>query len=293
MEFSGIAKTDVGQRRTGNEDSFCLAPELNLFVVCDGMGGHAAGEVASRLAVDTIYEAMQKYLAGEDVPLAGEARPDCSRPSNFLLSSIQMANKAIYEKAQGHPDYAGMGTTIVAVLGTDDRMALAHVGDSRIYRVRDGKIAQLTRDHSVIQMQLDRGIITPEEAAESQYRHMITRALGLKDSVEIDLVEEPAAAGDLLLLCSDGLSDLVEAKEMLAKVAGNPGHLAAACQALVDLANERGGVDNITAMLVEVHARGHEKPRQVPPGLEKTTEIRPKPARRRGFFGWLADLWGR
>ena len=293
MEFSGSAKTDVGRRRTGNEDSFCLAPELNLFVVCDGMGGHAAGEVASRLAVDTIHESMQKYLAGENVPLVGEPRQDCSPPSNFLLSSIQMANKAIYEKAQSHPDYAGMGTTIVAVLGIGDRLALTHVGDSRIYRVRDGKIAQVTKDHSVVQMQLDRGIITPEEAAESQYRHMITRALGLKAVVEIDLVEESAAEGDLLLLCSDGLSDLVAAQEMLGKITANSAQLGAACQALVNLANERGGVDNITTMLVEVRAPEKEKARKPPTRLEDTAEIRPKkPARRRGFFGWLADLFG-
>ena len=212
--------------------------------------------------------------------------------SNFLLSSIQSANKAIYDKAQGHPDYAGMGTTIVAVLGIGDRLALAHVGDSRIYRVRDGKIAQVTKDHSVIQMQLDRGIITPEEAADSQYRHMITRALGLKDSVEIDLVEEPAAAGDLLLLCSDGLSDLVDAQEMLGKITVNSGKLGAACQALVDLANERGGVDNITTMLVEVHAADKAKARKPTPRLDETAEIRSKSARRRGFFGWLADFLG-
>ncbi len=292
MEFSGSAKTDVGRRRTGNEDSFCLAQELKLFVVCDGMGGHAAGEVASRLAADTIHESMQKYLAGESLPLVGESRPDCSQPSNFLLSSIQMANKAIFDKAQSHPDYAGMGTTVVAALGLGDKVALAHVGDSRIYRIRDGKIAQVTKDHSVVQMQLDRGIITPEEAAESQYRHMITRALGLKDIVEIDLMEEEALAGDLLLLCSDGLSDLVEPGEILAKVTVNTGQLGAACQALVDLANDRGGVDNVTTMLVEIQAPNKAPVRTPPPRIAETAEIRSKPARRRGFFGWLADFFG-
>jgi protein phosphatase len=256
------------------------------------MGGHAAGEVASRLAVETIHDAMAQYLSGKETSLHVEPRADCSQPSNFLLSSIQKANKAIYDKAQSHPDYAGMGTTVVAALGMDDRIALAHVGDSRIYRVRDGRISQVTKDHSVVQMQLDRGIITTEEAAESQYRHMITRALGLKDAVEIDLAEEPALDGDILLLCSDGLSDLVEDQEMLAKIAGHPDRPDAACQALIDLANERGGVDNITVMLVEARSPNAAKARRTPPPMAKTAEIRSKAAARRGFFGWLADLFG-
>jgi protein phosphatase len=292
MEFSASAKSDVGRRRTGNEDSFCLARELNLFVVCDGMGGHAAGEVASRLAVDTIHDAMQKYQADGDLPLVGDPQPEQSRQANCLLSSIRMANRAIYDMAQGRADYAGMGTTIVAVMGLGDRMAMAHVGDSRIYRVRDGKIAQVSKDHSVVQMQLDRGIITPEEAADSQYRHMITRALGLKDSVEIDLAEEPAAVGDILLLCSDGLSDLVTAEEMLEAVTGNAGGLEAACQALVDLANEKGGVDNITAMLVEVRADSDQTQKIETPRAGERTEVRAKAKPRRGFFGWLADFFG-
>lgn len=291
MEFFGSAKTDVGRRRTGNEDSFCLAPSLNLFVVCDGMGGHAAGEVASRLAVDTIQEYMAKYAAGEGIPLIGEPQVDCSASSNFLLSSIRMANRAIYEAAKGRAEYQGMGTTLVAVLGIDGRAALAHVGDSRIYRLRDGAIAQLSRDHSVVQMQIDRGIITAEEAAESQYRHMITRALGLKDSVEIDLVEEPTRPGDVFLLCSDGLSDLVDDEEMLAVVTGHAGNLEGACQALVDLANRKGGDDNITTMLVEVRAAA-KTPQAPPRPAVEDTAIRVKSEGRRGFFGWLADLFG-
>ncbi|MFA5026421.1 MAG: Stp1/IreP family PP2C-type Ser/Thr phosphatase [Candidatus Methylomirabilota bacterium] len=292
MEFVGSAKSDVGRRRTGNEDSFCLAPELKLFVVCDGMGGHAAGEVASRLAVETIHEFMDKYLAGEDLPLIGEPRADCARSSNFLLSSIRMANKAIFDAAQGRAEYQGMGTTLVAVLGLGSQAALAHVGDSRIYRVRNGEIAQVSKDHSVVQMQLDRGVITRADAAESQYRHMITRALGLKDAVEIDLVEEPALAGDVYLLCSDGLSDLVDDEEMLAVVAGNAGQLDAACQALVDLANQKGGDDNITVMLVGVRPDGGQTSRPEAKRPEGQTELRARPGRRRGFFGWLADLFG-
>lgn len=292
MEFSGAAKTDVGRRRTGNEDSFCLAPELGLFVVCDGMGGHAAGEVASRLAVETIHELVRQYQGGENIPLVGEPPPDSAQESHYLLSGIRMANRAIYDAAQGRAEYTGMGTTVVAVLALGERVALAHVGDSRIYRIRSGQIAQLSRDHSVVQMQLDKGIISSAEAVDSQYRHMITRALGLKESVEIDLVEEPAAAGDLFLLCSDGLTDLVRDPEILAAVREADGNLEAACQALVDLANAKGGEDNITALLVRA-GTGTGGPGRPDRPVGDDTAVRPaQPQSRRGFFGRLRDLLG-
>jgi len=254
MEYAAAARTDVGRKRQGNEDSLCVAPDLGLYVVADGMGGHAAGEVASRLAVDTIRECMQKYLGGADLAIQGQPIATCSREATFLLSSIQVANRMIFDAAQGRREYRGMGTTLVSVLAVNNNVALAHVGDSRIYRIRDDRIVQLSRDHSVVQQQVDRGILSAEEAHESQYRHLITRALGLKESVEVDLTEEPVLPGDILLLCSDGLSDLLEDEEILAIVKEHADDLEKACQALVDRANYKGGDDNITAVLIEARA---------------------------------------
>jgi protein phosphatase len=254
MRYSAAAKSDVGRKRQGNEDSFCLAPELGLFIVADGMGGHAAGEVASRLAADTIQEWVVRYLSGSDAALVGKPEPTCSREANVLLSSIRLANRIIYDAAQGRREYAGMGTTVASILAVNDRVALAHVGDSRIYRLRGEQIVQLSRDHSLVQRQVDYGIISSEEAQESKYRHLITRALGVKESVEVELAEQPVLPGDLLLLCSDGLSDLLEDEEMLRIVREHADDLEKACQALVDRANYKGGDDNITALLIQAQA---------------------------------------
>jgi protein phosphatase len=254
MEYAAAAKSDVGRKRQGNEDSYCMAPEIGLYVVADGMGGHAAGEVASRLAVETIRECMQQYLGGAGLAVAGEATTVGSREANFLMSSIRLANQKIYDTARGRREYRGMGTTLVSVLAGNNRVALAHVGDSRIYRIRDAQIVQLSRDHSVVQQQVERGILSPAEAHESQYRHLITRALGLQEAVEVDLTEETVLPGDILLLCSDGLSDLLEDEEILAIVREQAGDLGKTCQDLVDRANYKGGDDNITALLIQARA---------------------------------------
>jgi protein phosphatase len=253
VQYLAAALTDVGRKRSGNEDSFCVAPDLGLFVVADGMGGHAAGEVASRLAVTTIQEAMTRYHDGTAVELVGPPASGLSAAANQLLSSIRLANEAIFDAATSRSDYEGMGTTVVAALGRGDTVTLAHVGDSRIYRVREGAIEQLSRDHSLVQEQVDDGVLTAEEAHTSHLRHLITRALGIKGAVDVDLAELPAHAGDVLLLCSDGLSDLVEDEEMLAAVREH-GDPEKACQTLVDRANYRGGDDNITVLIIQVKA---------------------------------------
>jgi len=278
MRYSAAAKSDVGRKRHGNEDSFCLAPEIGLFVVADGMGGHAAGEVASRLAVDTIQAWVSKYLSGSDAAMQGKPEPARSREANFLLSSILLANRVIYDAAQVRREYVGMGTTVVSVLAVNDRVVLAHVGDSRIYRVRGEGILQLSRDHSLVQQQVDRGIISAEEAQGSQYKHLITRALGLKETVEVDLVEQLAQPGDILLLCSDGLSDLLEDEEMADIVREHARDLEEACQALVDRANYKGGDDNITTLLIQAQA--------IEPGRDFTPDPGPgMMARLRGMLG--------
>lgn len=254
MEYIAGVKSDVGRKRTGNEDSFCLMPELGLFVVADGMGGHAAGEVASRLAVETIQEWMTKYLGGADVAVVGEPAAGCSCETTFLLSSIRLANRIVHDAAGSRQEYAGMGTTLVAVLTRGDQVTLAHAGDSRIYRIRDDQIAQLSKDHSLVQQQIERGIISVEQAQESPYRHMITRALGIGETVDPDVVEQPVHLGDCFLLCSDGLSDLLDDEEILAAVREHADDPEKACQALVDRANDKGGDDNITALLIQARA---------------------------------------
>lgn len=290
MRYVAAAKTDVGRKRKGNEDSFCLAPDLGLYVVADGMGGHAAGEVASRLAVETIREWMAKYLGGDKAAIVGPAAVSGSPEASYLLSSIRLANRLIFDAAQGRQDYAGMGTTLVAVLTRGDTLMLAHVGDSRIYRIRDGRIAQVSRDHSFVQEQVDRGIISAEAAQVSQYRHMITRALGLKESVEVDLIEEPAVAGDVLLLCSDGLSDLLEDEELLTAVQEHAADLEQACQALVDRANHKGGDDNITTLLIRAQA-GDAGRRSAKGGAGRPTASAGgaggRAEGRGGMLGWL------
>jgi protein phosphatase len=285
LRYVAAAKTDVGRKRQGNEDRFCLDPTLGLYVVADGMGGHAAGEVASRLAVETIQEWMGKYLSGADVAIVGPAAAAGSAEANFLLSSIRLANRIIFDSAKDRREYTGMGTTVVAVLAQDDRFVLAHVGDSRIYRIRRDHIVQISRDHSFVQEQVDSGMMSAAEAHQSQYRHMITRALGLKESVDVDLTEEPARPGDVLLLCSDGLSDLLDDEDMLVAVRDHAGDLDQACQALVDRANAKGGDDNITVLVVQAQA-GNE----VESGHRGRTEPAAA-AEGRGMFARLKRAW--
>jgi protein phosphatase len=285
LRYVAAAKTDVGQKRQGNEDRFCLDPALGLYVVADGMGGHAAGEVASRLAVETIHEWMGKYLSGADAATAGPAAPAGSAEANFLLSSIRLANRIIFDSAKDRPEYAGMGTTVVAVLARGDRFVLAHVGDSRIYRIRRDDISQISRDHSFVQEQVDSGMMSATEAHQSQYRHMITRALGLKESVDVDLTEQPACPGDVLLLCSDGLSDLLDDEDMLAAVRAHADNLDEACRALVDRANSKGGDDNITVLVVQAQAGDEAEP--VRHGRTGATDA----AEALGVFARLRRAW--
>jgi protein phosphatase len=285
LRYVAAAKTDVGQKRQGNEDRFCLDPSLGLYVVADGMGGHAAGEVASRLAVETIQEWMEKYLSGADVAIVGPAVAAGSAEANFLLSSIRLANRIIFDSAKDRREYAGMGTTVVAVLTHGDRFVLAHVGDSRIYQIRGDRIVQVSRDHSFVQEQVDNGMMSAAEAHQSQYRHMITRALGLKESVDVDLTEQPARPGDVMLLCSDGLSDLLDDEDMLAAVRDHADDLNQACQALVDRANAKGGDDNITVLMVQAQA-GNE----VGPGFRGPTEA-DAAAEGRGMLARLKRAW--
>jgi serine/threonine protein phosphatase PrpC len=241
MILKAAAATDVGMRRKGNEDRFALDPSLGLFLVADGMGGHTAGQVASELAADAVMRAVQA-LDGSSGTL-----------SEKLRAAIGAANRAIFTTAQQRPEYAGMGTTVVAVLSDGERAALAHVGDSRAYLVRGDRIRQLTDDHSIVGELLRRKEISEAAAREHPHRHVLTRALGVRPSVEPDLAELTPSLGDVFVLCSDGLTNHLDDSE-IAKHVSDGEDLQEVCDGMVDLANDRGGEDNITVVAARVHA---------------------------------------
>jgi PPM family protein phosphatase len=237
--------SDVGCERTENEDSFCYAePESaeeflkrgRLVVVADGMGGHEGGQVASRLATEAV----------RDVFLNGTV----ADPADALVAAYQAAHNAILDYAHGHPEFSGMGTTCTSAVLRDGQLVYGHVGDSRLYLLRMGAITRLTRDQSYVQQMVDKGLITPEEAQTHPSRNILTSALGSETSVEADFAETPIPlqAGDLLLLCTDGLHGLVSDEEMLALSSRNPPSVA--CRELVEMAKARGGFDNITVQIL-------------------------------------------
>lgn len=238
--------TDVGQIREHNEDSIAWDSEKGLILLADGMGGHNAGEVASSIAIDTISNAMNDLLVPEI-----EAA-DVVSFKDALHEAMMFANGEIYEQAQEDPDCAGMGTTVVAALFVGKTVILGNVGDSRIYRMREGEFIQSTKDHSLVQEMVENGYLSEEEAQLSVGRNLITRALGIAPEVDADVLEDETLAGDLYLLCSDGLTDLVTDDEILAILTKHQYDLESAVQALVDAANEKGGKDNISVVLVSI-----------------------------------------
>lgn len=233
--------SDVGLRRRNNEDAFAVVPELGLCVLADGMGGHTAGQVASRLAVEAVEQAIRMLEEGP------------ASLSEKLRYALSAANRSVHGTSQERPDCAGMGTTLVALLADGQRAALAHVGDSRAYLVRRGRIRPLTDDHSIVGELLRRREITLDDAREHPHRHVLTRAVGVRASVEPDLAEITPADGDLFVLCSDGLTNHVEDQE-IPKVLAEEEDLEKAAQALVDMANQRGGEDNITVVVARFEA---------------------------------------
>lgn len=246
--FDCGARTDKGSVRENNEDSFRVAAELNLFVLSDGMGGQASGEVASRIATDTIIEYCRE--ADQQTSLAArESAPGLSETSNRLAAAVRAANSAICRAAEKNPRYRGMGATVVAVQIEGERMSVAHVGDSRAYRLRSGHFEQLTNDHSFVAEQVRRGIITEQEAEQSQLQNVLLRALGQEPQVEADVSEELLLDGDTILLCSDGLTREVPDAHIAAILADSEDAESAANR-LIDAANDAGGNDNITAIVL-------------------------------------------
>ena len=237
MNLCAAARSDVGRKRRGNEDCYAAAADLGLYLVADGMGGHTAGQVASEIAAQASVDALRTLV-------------DASASlTDKLRYSVAAANREILDTAQRKPELSGMGTTLVALLVGPDRVALAHVGDSRAYLIRAGRIRQLTDDHSLVAELVRRHEITETAARGHPHRHVLTRALGVRRSVEPDLAELTPASEDIFVLCSDGLTGHVRDAE-IAEVATTAGDLDSACEQLVDLANDRGGEDNITVLLV-------------------------------------------
>lgn len=250
MRFTvqAAGKTDVGRVRANNEDNFAYDLERQIFVLCDGMGGGRAGEVASRLAVDQILAYFRSVPSMVEVQSQGQGIPD-SPP--LLCAAIEVANRSIYEEALENPGRTGMGTTVVALLLGEDSFSVAHLGDSRLYRVRDKVIQQLTTDHSIVMEQVRRGLLTSEEAGRSHMQNVITRALGVCDTVEPELGTHSARSGDLLLLCSDGFSRFVPEEKTL-ELVSESNDLQQCCESLIETAKQLGSDDNITCLLVRI-----------------------------------------
>ncbi len=251
MKIIYHAISDVGRKRSANEDSYLADGKLLLFVVADGMGGHAAGEVASRIAVESIEDFITFTNNDKEITWPFEFDETLTMAGNRLKSAIQTAHAKVLEATSQKKEFQGMATTVVAVLVEDDKAQVAHVGDSRAYMVREDKLIQLTSDHSWVNEQLRTGAITSQQARNHPYRNIVTRALGGPNPVDVDISEETLKNGDIILLCSDGLNTMVTDEQILDILTRNREDLEKACQELISTANQNGGEDNVTAVLVK------------------------------------------
>lgn len=276
LKIDAAGRTDVGLQREHNEDAFAVLDQHGLYIVADGMGGHRAGNVASKLAAESV-QAFFDSTVREDATWPFHYDPTLSPEENRLLTSIKLANKTIFEEGARNPERRGMGTTVVGALinPATERVFVGHVGDSRCYRIRDGAIAQLTQDHSLINEYLRAMPDLPQAQRDELPRNVITRALGMNEVVVVDLLSDKIRPGDTFVLCSDGLSGMLSDGEILATVQAHADAPDAACEALIRLANEHGGEDNITALVVRAidpaARRGDTKPRT--PGAEDTRPV--------------------
>lgn len=249
-----VGQTHVGMLRSHNEDSIEYNPALGLVVLADGMGGYNAGEVASGIAVSVTMTEISQYLQAGGSLLAQDEETGEERGVVLVRDNILRANASIYNAAQSQPQYVGMGTTIVSALFYDNRVVVGHVGDSRMYRMRDEQLTLLTHDHSLLQEQIDCGLISLEEARYSRNKNLVTRAVGIDDLVEPEVHVHAVQAGDIYLLCSDGLNDMVEDEEIALTLQAMQANLPLAVEQLVQMANDQGGRDNVSAILVKVLA---------------------------------------
>jgi PPM family protein phosphatase len=271
LDLELVNVSDPGRKRPHNEDSAITDRVLGLALVADGMGGYKAGEVASAIAAKVVLDAVRAgqtkhYFHKQNV--ANET----SREAELIRRSIEDANKYIYRTANDIPQCQGMGTTIVAALFSDGRVTIAHVGDSRIYLLRDGALSQVTNDHSLVQELIDRGFFTPEEAQANTPKNLVTRALGIDENVQVDIKELATQPEDIYLLCSDGLNDMVDDEEIRLTLSKYSANLVQAAHELVQLANSSGGKDNISVVLARPHVISAESA---------------------GILGKLQGLWSR
>jgi protein phosphatase len=250
MKITFQAVTDVGRKRKGNEDSHFVNPDQHLFVVADGMGGHAAGEVASRIAVDAINEFICLTGGDKDITWPFGLDDNISYDGNRLKTAIRYANRKVLEATREKAEYEGMATTVAAVLVDGAVANLAHVGDSRVYLLRGEELVQLTHDHSWINEQIESGLLSADQARTHPLRNVVTRALGGKADCQVEMQTHDMQLGDILLMCSDGLTTMMPDDEISRVMQGEDGDLGRAARALVTSANERGGEDNITVVLI-------------------------------------------
>ncbi len=251
MALKHAGKTDVGRKREHNEDSFHVNEKQGLFTIADGMGGHAAGEVASRIAVDVINEFTELSGNDSDITWPFEYDDGVSLEENRIFTAIKLANMKIFEVIRERKELEGMGTTLVIMLVQGNKAYIGHVGDSRAYLVRNGEISQITSDHSWVNEQMKLGVLTRAEAANHPFRNVVTRALGGRDIIKADVTCHELAIGDIVLLCSDGLNSMLDDDAIRDAVVAHAEDLDTACDALIAAANAAGGDDNITVVLAQ------------------------------------------
>lgn len=254
LEFA--SHTDTGLVRSHNEDAIFICSDIGLAILADGMGGYNAGEVASQMSVDLVREQIQQKQAGSWMP---RLPWQTSIPAKWINDAIVYANQKVIEQANKNPDNFGMGTTIVTALCHQDKLVVGHVGDSRAYLFRDQYLEQITRDHSVLQAQIDAGLISQADAHLSPIKNLITRAVGSNDEIEVEVHDHQMRVGDIFVLCSDGLSDMLDQIHLQTVLREQSNDLDTCCKTLVYLANRQGGFDNISVVLIrvkELHERG-------------------------------------
>ncbi len=251
--IQAYGRSDVGLRRKLNEDSFLVDQETGFFVVCDGMGGHNAGEVASRMAVETLGDFIRRshQVEFESIPWTYGADANLSREGNRIRTAIKLANERVYQAATGSEECSGMGTTVVAALVSEDVLTVGWAGDSRCYLLRDGRLKQLTRDDSWVTAAASEGILSVEEIERHPLRNIITKAVGAHADIDVDLVEEHLTASDRVVLCTDGLHSMITDAQILERLKSAPSSTEAASVSLVDAANQAGGKDNVTVVVLD------------------------------------------
>ncbi|HEY6547990.1 MAG TPA: Stp1/IreP family PP2C-type Ser/Thr phosphatase [Vicinamibacteria bacterium] len=248
--LEAYGQTDVGRRRKLNEDNFLVDPEPNLYAVCDGMGGHNAGEVASKMAIENLQAFIEKSHREKEITWPYGLDVNLSYDGNRLKTAIKLANKKVFRAADNREDYTGMGTTMVAALVSGDTLTVGSAGDSRCYLLRGGELTQLTRDDSWVSAALGEGILNSDEIERHPLRNVITKAIGAKEAIELDVVEQKLASGDVVLICSDGLHAMLTDAQIREAMTPFGPSLEEAAGKLIDAANEAGGKDNVSVVLL-------------------------------------------